>query len=302
MSGVFLLLCASMLACTAAFDIGLSTKCVTIPTEMAMCNDVGYSEMRLPNLMGHTNMAEVVPKSAEWQNLLQTGCHPYARTFLCSLFAPVCLDTFIQPCRSMCVAVRDSCAPVLACHGHSWPESLDCDRFPAGEDMCLDTLSKEYQYSYKEACRGNLFHGTVVHMGGVRRLKAIHGPIKAANRPSRQLIGPSVGPSDGLPRSISNRKSARCQSSRAKNPLGSWSASVLLMWSHDPTAHITCIMIRSLGPMAHGQISPMLPTLRWAYQGEIRLFGEIAKRADLYMCGHIKAAFIDVYSPGRQFY
>ncbi|KAE8616030.1 hypothetical protein XENTR_v10008702 [Xenopus tropicalis] len=158
MTGVFLLLSASMLACAAAFDIGLSTKCVSIPKEMAMCNDIGYSEMRLPNLMGHTSMAEVVPKSAEWQNLLQTGCHPYARMFLCSLFAPVCLDTFIQPCRSMCVAVRDSCAPVLACHGHAWPESLDCDRFPAGEDMCLDTLSKEYQYSYKElpkpSCQG----------------------------------------------------------------------------------------------------------------------------------------------------
>ncbi|XP_072006795.1 secreted frizzled-related protein 2-like isoform X2 [Engystomops pustulosus] len=141
-----------------AFDIGLSTRCVSIPKELGICQHLGYTEMRLPNLMGHTTIPEVASKTAEWHKLLQTGCHPYARMFLCSLFAPVCLDTFIQPCRSMCQAVRDSCAPVLACHDQSWPESLNCDRFPAGDDMCLDNLSKEYQNKYEElpkpTCQG----------------------------------------------------------------------------------------------------------------------------------------------------
>uniref|UniRef100_A0A8C3PBG0 Histone deacetylase 10 n=1 Tax=Chrysemys picta bellii TaxID=8478 RepID=A0A8C3PBG0_CHRPI len=50
----------------------------------------------------------------------------------------------------MCVAVRDSCAPLLLCHGLSWPDSLDCDRFPADEDMCLASLSKEYKHIHKE--------------------------------------------------------------------------------------------------------------------------------------------------------
>ncbi|XP_054843762.1 secreted frizzled-related protein 2-like [Eublepharis macularius] len=130
-------------------DLGLSTKCVAIPKEMSICHDVGYSEMRLPNLMGHTTLAEVVPESAGWQRLVQTGCHPYSKTFLCALFAPVCLDTFIQPCRSMCVAIRDSCAPVLGCHGSHWPSSLDCDRFPADEDMCLGSLGKEQKHIVK---------------------------------------------------------------------------------------------------------------------------------------------------------
>ncbi|CAM4505578.1 unnamed protein product [Lepidochelys kempii] len=141
---------SGFLGLTMGFDIGLSTKCVTIPMEMGMCHSIGYSEMRLPNLMGHTSMAEVIPKSAEWQHFVQSGCHPHARTFLCSLFAPVCLDTFIHPCRSMCVAVRDSCAPVLLCHGLAWPDSLYCDRFPADEDMCLASLSKEYKHIHKE--------------------------------------------------------------------------------------------------------------------------------------------------------
>ncbi|XP_023647260.1 sizzled [Paramormyrops kingsleyae] len=126
-----------------AFDLGQSTRCVPIPRHMGVCQDVGYSEMRLPNFLGHTSLeAEVVPRSEDWRPLLQTGCHAQARAFLCSLLAPVCLDTFIQPCYSLCVAVRDSCAPVLACQGHEWPSELDCDRFPAQEDMCLSPIQK----------------------------------------------------------------------------------------------------------------------------------------------------------------
>ncbi|OWK58521.1 Secreted frizzled-related protein 2 [Lonchura striata] len=132
-----------------ALDIGLSTKCVVIPKEMGMCHNIGYSEMRLPNLMGHTSMAEVILKSTTWQHLVHTDCHPHVRTFLCSLFAPICLDTFIHPCRSMCAAVRDSCAPALLCHGHRWPASLACDRFPADEDMCLAPLTRDYKHLHK---------------------------------------------------------------------------------------------------------------------------------------------------------
>ncbi|NWI13660.1 SFRP2 protein, partial [Crypturellus soui] len=140
---------SGFLGMATGFDIGLSTKCVAIPKEMAMCQKIGYSEMRLPNLMGHTSMEEVILKSTTWQRLAHTDCHPHVRTFLCSLFAPICLDTFIQPCRSMCTAVRERCAPVLACHGHPWPRSLDCDRFPAGDDMCLASLAKEHGRPHK---------------------------------------------------------------------------------------------------------------------------------------------------------
>ncbi|MGH0146998.1 UNVERIFIED_CONTAM: hypothetical protein FKN15_009130 [Acipenser sinensis] len=138
------LMMCSLLNAALPFDLGQSTRCVSIPPEMSICHDVGYSEMRLPNFLGHTSLEnEVIPKSEDWRPLLQTGCHPQARTFVCSLIAPVCLDTFIQPCRSMCVAVRDSCAPLLACQGQAWPEALDCERFPAEEDMCLSPVSKE---------------------------------------------------------------------------------------------------------------------------------------------------------------
>ncbi|XP_078090744.1 sizzled [Mustelus asterias] len=152
------LLCALSFALVDCFDIGLSTKCVAVPKEMRLCQDVGYSEMRLPNLLGHTTFGEAIPKSAEWESLLRTGCHSQAATFLCSLFAPVCLDTFIQPCRSMCVAVRDSCSQVLACHGQSWPAAFNCDRFPPDEDTCLTSIGTESsayrKFFPKPTCQG----------------------------------------------------------------------------------------------------------------------------------------------------
>lgn len=64
--------------------------------------------------------------------------------FLNNMFFP--LYSFIQPCRSLCLAVKDSCAPVLACQGHEWPEALDCDRFPVEEDMCITPYTKFSQF------------------------------------------------------------------------------------------------------------------------------------------------------------
>ncbi|XP_064175678.1 sizzled [Anguilla rostrata] len=131
----------ALLACGLAFDLGQWTRCVPIPPQMGVCRDLGYTEMRLPNLLGHGSL-EAVPSSEDWRPLLDAGCHAQARDFLCALIAPMCLDTFVQPCHSLCVAVRDSCAPVLACQGHAWPEALDCDRFPAQEEMCLPPVPK----------------------------------------------------------------------------------------------------------------------------------------------------------------
>lgn len=92
---VFFTVALMTMACPLlAFDMGQSTRCVAIPHKMHVCKDVGYSEMRLPNFLGHSSLeSEVVPHSEDWRPLLQTGCHPQAQAFLCSLIAPVCLDT-----------------------------------------------------------------------------------------------------------------------------------------------------------------------------------------------------------------
>ncbi|KAJ7329646.1 hypothetical protein JRQ81_015820 [Phrynocephalus forsythii] len=139
------LILAAVYKAAMGFDFGLSTKCVAIPQEMAVCHEISFSEMRLPNLMGHTSLTEAIAGFSNWESLVRTGCHPDARTFFCSLLAPVCLDRFIHPCWSMCMAVQKSCAPVLKCQGHLWPSGLNCDQFPSDEDSCLVSLHDEYK-------------------------------------------------------------------------------------------------------------------------------------------------------------
>lgn len=70
----------------------ISSRCVPIPSNMALCQNIGYENMRMPNLLGHESPAEAVQQSVSWLTLLARECHPDARIFLCSLFAPICLD------------------------------------------------------------------------------------------------------------------------------------------------------------------------------------------------------------------
>uniref|UniRef100_UPI00398EB2DB secreted frizzled-related protein 2-like n=1 Tax=Pristiophorus japonicus TaxID=55135 RepID=UPI00398EB2DB len=132
------------------FALGFSafgrTDCKSIPHTMALCHGVGYSEMRLPNLLGHETMKEVLQQASSWVPLLNKQCHADTRKFLCSLFAPVCLSELqesIQPCRSLCQEVRDSCAPVMSAFGFPWPDMLDCNRFPVDNDLCIPSATSE---------------------------------------------------------------------------------------------------------------------------------------------------------------
>ncbi|KAM9195083.1 secreted frizzled-related protein 1 [Trichechus inunguis] len=153
-SGVLLALAAGLLAAGSASeydyvsfqsDIGsyqsgrFYTKppqCVDIPVDLRLCHNVGYKKMVLPNLLEHETMAEVKQQASSWVPLLNKNCHIGTQVFLCSLFAPVCLDRPIYPCRWLCEAVRDSCEPVMQFFGFYWPEMLKCDKFPEG-DVCI---------------------------------------------------------------------------------------------------------------------------------------------------------------------
>ncbi|XP_047218658.1 secreted frizzled-related protein 5 [Girardinichthys multiradiatus] len=125
----------------------ISSRCVPIPSSMALCHNIGYDTMRIPNLLGHDSPAEAVQQSASWLPLLARECHPDARIFLCSLFAPICLDRFISPCRSLCESVRESCAPIMSCYGYPWPEILRCDQYPADHLVCISSITNASVYT-----------------------------------------------------------------------------------------------------------------------------------------------------------
>ncbi|XP_072410251.1 secreted frizzled-related protein 1-like isoform X1 [Chiloscyllium punctatum] len=111
--------------------------CVDIPFALRLCNNVGYHKMSLPNLLDHETMEEVQQQASSWVPLLNKNCHPNTQLFLCSLYAPICLDRPIYPCRSLCTAVRDACTPVMEFFGFPWPDMLKCDKFPLDNDLCI---------------------------------------------------------------------------------------------------------------------------------------------------------------------
>nr|AAI08048.1 Secreted frizzled-related protein 1a [Danio rerio] len=113
-------------------------QCVDIPVDLRLCQGVGYHQMLLPNLLEHESMAEVKQQAGSWVPLLHKNCDPGTQLLLCSLFAPVCMERPIYPCRRLCENVRDGCSPIMAAFGFPWPHILTCDKFPQ-DDMCINT-------------------------------------------------------------------------------------------------------------------------------------------------------------------
>uniref|UniRef100_A0A5S6QXL6 Secreted frizzled-related protein 5 n=1 Tax=Trichuris muris TaxID=70415 RepID=A0A5S6QXL6_TRIMR len=112
-------------------------SCVDIPRNFTLCHGIDYSRMRLPNLVDHETLDEAVQQAAPWISLLRLNCHSDTQRFLCSLFAPVCLERAIYPCRSLCETVKAGCEKRMQMYGFPWPEMLNCKKFPIANDMCI---------------------------------------------------------------------------------------------------------------------------------------------------------------------
>ncbi|KAM9456315.1 secreted frizzled-related protein 1b isoform 2-T2 [Clarias gariepinus] len=114
------------------------TRCMDIPEDLRLCHGISYKQMQLPNLLDHENMMEVKQQASSWVPLVHKMCHPGTQVFLCSLFAPVCLEQLISPCKQLCESVRDACSPIMQVVGYVWPEMLNCSKFPPEEkDLCI---------------------------------------------------------------------------------------------------------------------------------------------------------------------
>lgn len=121
--------------------MGGQPVCVDIPRNMSLCHSIGYSKMRMPNLLEHDTMGEALEQAASWVPLVNTNCHPDAQLFFCSLFSPVCLDRPIYPCRSLCEQVKGGCEGRMRRYGYSWPDMMRCDKYPLDNDMCITVQS-----------------------------------------------------------------------------------------------------------------------------------------------------------------
>ncbi|KPP72255.1 frizzled-4-like [Scleropages formosus] len=114
------------------------------PIRISMCQDLGYNETRMPNLVGNVLQADAELQLTTFTPLIQYGCSSQLRFFLCSVYVPMCTDKVpepIGPCGSMCLSVKRKCLPVLTDFGFVWPELLNCSLFPPQNDqnhMCME--------------------------------------------------------------------------------------------------------------------------------------------------------------------
>lgn len=66
----------------------------------------------------------------QFMPITRYNCSKNMLFFLCTVFAPVCIDGVkIPACKPLCLAVKNDCQPELDRYGLPWPNLWDCDRF-----------------------------------------------------------------------------------------------------------------------------------------------------------------------------
>lgn len=113
-------------------------KCesVTIP----LCTGLQYNTTIFPNMLKHRTQEEAALEVHQFFPLVKVGCSDYLAFFLCSVYAPICtvLETPVPPCRQLCDSAREGCEDLMKRFGFTWPESLNCEKFPKmGEEICV---------------------------------------------------------------------------------------------------------------------------------------------------------------------
>ncbi|XP_023321310.1 protein mom-5 [Eurytemora carolleeae] len=108
------------------------------------CTNINYNMTIMPNSLGHFDQEEAGRGIMTFNPLIKTQCSRYIQYFLCTVYAPVCtvLHEPIPPCRSLCQAARNGCEDLMKKFGMEWPDNLDCDKYPRGqEELCITRFS-----------------------------------------------------------------------------------------------------------------------------------------------------------------
>ncbi|KAM9310642.1 uncharacterized protein KZ484_026486 isoform 1-T1 [Pholidichthys leucotaenia] len=103
------------------------------PITVSLCKDLPYNETIMPNILHHQLQADAELQAGTFAPLIQVGCSPHLKPFLCSVYIPKCVSGKPEPpCRTLCEKVRFSCYPVLRRFGFEWPKAFDCAAFTTG--------------------------------------------------------------------------------------------------------------------------------------------------------------------------
>uniref|UniRef100_A0A3P8TCI7 Frizzled-3 n=1 Tax=Amphiprion percula TaxID=161767 RepID=A0A3P8TCI7_AMPPE len=130
-----------------ALSVSMLTACVAIPMDAAagshslftcepitlrMCQGLPYNSTFMPNMLNHYDQQTAALAMEPFHPMVNLQCSPELRMFLCALYAPVCTEygRMTLPCRRLCLQAKSDCYKLMDMFGVSWPEEMDCNRFP----------------------------------------------------------------------------------------------------------------------------------------------------------------------------
>ncbi len=126
------------------YELNQNAQCQ--PVQNSICRKVGYNKTSLPNLFNHSTQREAELFLSRMTAILETSCSMYLSHFLCSATYPLCFPKHfqqVQPCKELCIAVRETCVPVLQLRGLEWPQELDCTLYQSYQNsLCVWTQTR----------------------------------------------------------------------------------------------------------------------------------------------------------------
>ncbi|CAJ1077292.1 frizzled-3 isoform X1 [Xyrichtys novacula] len=127
-------------------SVSMLTACVAIPMDAAgshslftcepitlrMCQGLPYNSTFMPNILNHYDQQTAALAMEPFHPMVNLQCSPELRMFLCALYAPVCTEygRMTLPCRRLCLQAKSDCYKLMDMFGVSWPQEMDCNRFP----------------------------------------------------------------------------------------------------------------------------------------------------------------------------
>ncbi|XP_030577316.1 frizzled-3a isoform X2 [Archocentrus centrarchus] len=128
-------------------SVSMLTACVAIPMDtvagshslftcepitLRMCQGLPYNATFMPNSLNHYDQQTAALAMEPFHPMVNLQCSAELRMFLCALYAPVCTEygRITLPCRRLCLQAKSDCYKLMDMFGVSWPEEMDCNRFP----------------------------------------------------------------------------------------------------------------------------------------------------------------------------
>uniref|UniRef100_T2MDS5 Frizzled-2 n=1 Tax=Hydra vulgaris TaxID=6087 RepID=T2MDS5_HYDVU len=130
-----------VISCFDYSESAANAKCIPFAHHFQICNKMPYNTTMFPNLLEHRNPEEASLEVAQFKPLVKVGCSDDLEFFLCSVYAPVCLNHGpLPPCKPLCERARSGCISIMQKFGFIWPENIRCERYPDSTPnaLCID--------------------------------------------------------------------------------------------------------------------------------------------------------------------